>query len=651
MSVARPYTEPHHGSRDLELFSISLTGYRRFKRLTTLRTNGKLIAILGPNEAGKSTLLKAIHHLGNPQPITAAETSRGIDAADVRIEGRFLLSEEDLKKACLRGPRWMIVQKRASGKRFYDFVPAPPSKNIAFRNEICGYALSLINNPEAAERIEESGAVEFEEIERALEGVGKCESEALPKELSATVKRITEQLESIEVLPITLVAEQLNNLLAREAEPTPLRIAIDALYQEVPEFMFFNESERDLAGSYQVEDLKSEVPDALANLSKVAGLDFAEVFQAIENEDRPKLSTIERRANVHLEAEFSKNWNQSSVRVNFRIDFEALDVQIIDEQQEFTSLGERSDGLRQFIALQAFAMNRRARCPILLIDEAEHRLHYDAQADLVQMLAKQSVAPKVIYTTHSAGCLPEDLGNGVRLARPLGPKSTESEIKNKFWDIDRGAGLSPLLFGMGASTLAFFPTRRAALVEGPVDMILYPTMFREALDIEAVDFQFVPGLSKREQMLAPLLARKHAGLAYLVDGDVGGSEIRDHLIRRGIPSSRIVVIKNGNGSALELEDFLDPPLLIEAANNLLGRFHAGSPQLTEACLVDPNRASALEASYLQASGVKLPKVELAYEILDILDESPGRRILDGRRIRGFRAIANLVRDTIELAET
>jgi predicted ATP-dependent endonuclease of OLD family len=52
--------------------------------------------------------------------------------------------------------------------------------------------------------------------------------------------------------------------------------------------------------------------------------------------------------------------------------------------------------------------------PILLLDEIETHLHYDAQADLAQMLAKQEIVAKVIYTTHSMGCLPEDLGTGVR---------------------------------------------------------------------------------------------------------------------------------------------------------------------------------------------------------------------------------------------
>ena len=117
--------------------------------------------------------------------------------------------------------------------------------------------------------------------------------------------------------------------------------------------------------------------------------------------------------------------------MSFSVRDRNLNIVIENEPTEFTNLAERSDGFRQFVALQSFTMKERAEKPILLIDEAETHLHYDAQAALVQMLQKQQVASKVIYSTHSAGCLPEDLGNGVRLVAKTGPSS--SKIINRFW--------------------------------------------------------------------------------------------------------------------------------------------------------------------------------------------------------------------------
>ena len=69
-----------------------------------------------------------------------------------------------------------------------------------------------------------------------------------------------------------------------------------------------------------------------------------------------------------------------------------------------STLEERSDGLRWFAALVAFANALEAR-PIITVDEIETHLHYDAQADLIDVLAAQEFASKVIYTTHSFECL------------------------------------------------------------------------------------------------------------------------------------------------------------------------------------------------------------------------------------------------------
>ena len=118
--------------------------------------------------------------------------------------------------------------------------------------------------------------------------------------------------------------------------------------------------------------------------------------------------------------------------------------------------------------------------PILLIDEADIHLHYDAQADLIQMLSHQQQAAQVIYTTHSAGCLPKDLGTGVRLVEP-NKDQERSGVENWPWQKDQGFG--PLLLGMGASTLAFVPTRAALIGEGGSEIVLLPTLIREAVGL------------------------------------------------------------------------------------------------------------------------------------------------------------------------
>jgi predicted ATP-dependent endonuclease of OLD family len=260
------------------------------------------------------------------------------------------------------------------------------------------------------------------------------------------------------------------------------------------------------------------------------------------------------------------------------------------------------------------------------------------------MLAKQQVSPKIIYTTHSAGCLPEDLGNGVRLVKVQEGDLSSSQVVNKFW-AEPGGGFQPLLIGMGASTLAFFPTRRAVLVEGPADMLLYPALFREISEKEYLGFQFVPGLSTTGQVLAPLIPGNDHHIVYLADGDEGGLEIAEKLQRAGVDKTRIVHVRNPAGTALEIEDYIDSRVLLRAANRLLALFHPLAVPIQVSELANGRRMAALKAAYSARSGVPVPKVELAYELLRLKDEQPTLMLHDSRR---RKALANILARLIEL---
>jgi len=318
-------------------------------------------------------------------------------------------------------------------------------------------------------------------------------------------------------------------------------------------------------------------------------------------------------------------------------------VQVYNNDRTRTDFAQRSDGLRQFVALRCFTASRETDNFILLIDEVEQHLHYDAQADLVQMLAGQTVASKVIYTTHSLGCLPEDLGNGVRLIIPTAPDSDWSKIENKFWLVrdKEEAAFSPILMGMGASTMAFFPTRAAILVEGPSDSILLPTMFREALGESSIGVQFVHGLSENGHLSLPLLNSTGTRVCYLLDNDGGGRKLAGQLIERKVDLERVFHLPNSKGDA-ELEDFLDPALLAEAASSL-ARQHLEIEQLVSAANLPKFGKWDFIVQACEKAGVKaLKKVPVAYEILELLDTTPSRQVVDQRHFASFKSIAEKI---------
>ena len=80
----------------MKLIWVEINGYRRFEKKAKMNLDGKLIAIVGPNEAGKSSFLKALEHLNSSDAFTATgaaqELTRGanIPPEQIIVKAGFL---------------------------------------------------------------------------------------------------------------------------------------------------------------------------------------------------------------------------------------------------------------------------------------------------------------------------------------------------------------------------------------------------------------------------------------------------------------------------------------------------------------------------------------------------------------------------------
>lgn len=305
------------------------------------------------------------------------------------------------------------------------------------------------------------------------------------------------------------------------------------------------------------------------------------------------------------------------------------------QARDLIGFDEHSDGLKSFVALRAFVSQKAEReevKPIVLIDEAELHLHYDAQADLIGVFEGQEEAAQIIYTTHSAGCLPRDL-SGVRAIVPEieetdgGPKQKDhSEAINRFWT--RGAGFSPLLMAMGAGAFAFAATRFALITEGMSDALLLPTLIREATGEGCLAFQPVPNFAQAtgdEIKQFDLIAGR---IAFLADGDEGGRRHVAKLIRHGMDPEQIVYVGNAEDSELSIEDLLVKSVYLRAVNEQLAAWE-GIEYPAES-LPEKGRSKAVEdwcSTQVGMDGepVELSKVDVAQRVLD--QRSPGTKLL------------------------
>ncbi|NMM22397.1 MAG: AAA family ATPase [Phycicoccus sp.] len=567
-----------------------------FGRLADGKVNldSKVIAVVGPNEAGKTTLLRALAYVDNQATLRPHERSRNMNVSDdatvVRVQ--YLLDERDQKHVAEFGmeepPTSLWLSRTAAGTSgIIKTVEPAPRKALAPLDEPIkhlrvaatkksfkqlDYASPEPNVGGDEPAVDESRVLLREQVE------GSVTAFLSDVELDGSHAAVSRHADALRSSRDALAAyrladgmrEAMDGVLAWFDREDPTAAVADALWRRSPNILLFNEEDRTVSSTYTLSDeLAARPPASLHNLLGMAGLELGALWATFTTGDEGERETLIDAANRTLATKFAVAWKQSHITVVLKTEHTVLSIWIKQDGKRITQFDERSAGLKMFVALVAFlAVREQTVPPILLIDEAETHLHIDAQADLVNTFMTQHQAAKIIYTTHSPACLPPDLGSNIRAVVPDPNHEYRSLIKGSFWN--GAAGFSPLMLAMGAAAAAFSTVRFAVLGEGASEMLVLPTLIKRAINVPDLEYQVAPGLSEVRPEMYPELDLAGARVAYLVDGDQGGQNRRKALIEGGVPEERIVTL-----GALTLENLVDPGAYLQVVAVLLDECNPG----------------------------------------------------------------------------
>jgi len=609
----------------MRLAKLDIHGYRKLVD-TECRFSGKLTAIVGPNEAGKSSLLEALVSVQNSEeiPFSAHPYGRNVQPETAALVAWYRLAPDDIQALGDLDtddvPTYYVVEKKYDGSRIHRTEPDIKRRTTPRQTAIS--AVGRYATTAAAKALVRG--VEGGEAGDALDDVSKLLAE---RELDSPLA--DDEWGTVDFLISELADEgtSARGRQAREAlvgwrehmrQNSPSTIALEILDKREPVFAIFDDDERNLRSTYTLQDVAQDPPAALRNMAALADLDLLALRDSFEVNDPGAVTTATENADEKLQGRLNDAWKQSNIVVRMPLDGGIIQVLVRTDAPRYSLVAEHSDGLRTFVALTAFAHSlKRADVPlVLLIDEAEQHLHYDAQADLVRMLERQSVASQVIYTTHSAGCLPSDLGTGVRGVAPVEGEG-RSNVTNSLWHL--GPGFSPLLMALGAGAAAFAPSRFAVLGEGATEMLVLPSMIREAVGVERLDFQIAAGLAEVGNSDLQDLELEAPRVAYVVDGDEGGDEHAARLRNSGVDLSRIAQL-GGEGSGHCIENLLKEDVHLEAINEVLAQLGNTERMTKEDLKAAPTREDSIKA-WCQAVGSPVPgKPAVAVALVELADE-------------------------------
>lgn len=548
---------------------------------------GKNTCLVGKNEAGKSSIIEALHRL-NPAKIATfnqledyprwllkQHELKGELNNAVPITATFAATPEQIKE----------LEDRFGKGAVKDWSLTAHRKYKGEMTAAIEFDFSKFYKPFAAKHL---GTIK--------DKLGKVEKAA---ELVAALDKLAaEQTEAKEPTPDAQAAKQAKGEMEKVlgGEKNVGDAARKAMVAMLPKTFYFAQY-ANLGGRYNLAEILQIMNQPRTGDADKAAKETAADFVKLARIDPGNVQSWDfEKWNAELEAVsgmltdiVQKSWKQNKF-LKLRVTVEPqpgnnnqperfLQFRVEDTRHNFTSrLDKRSTGFQWFVSfLASFLEFQTDKNLILLLDEPGLSLHARAQNDLLDAIDNKIAEERqVIYTTHSPFMVRPNLLAAVRIVEDNGPPNGAS-VTNDAGVVSDPDTLFPLQAALGYDIAQnLFIGTRNILVEGVSDYIYISvisthlrTLKRAAIPLNS---RILPGGGATNIPTFIALLGGKMDIVVLLDGKAARQKIDNAIVEGRLKDSSVLSVERFcTVKGADIEDLFEPDEYLAIHNAALGK--------------------------------------------------------------------------------
>ena len=631
----------------MELISFCVTMYKGILDSGSVEVN-PLTVLVGKNESGKTTLLKALHKLNphTPDPyVMAKEWPRGRrreqTEEQVVCRAKFRLSDQEKSE----------LTQIADNAAFPDTVEV--SRNYAGDLKI-GFEEDIFLNKRHPDDIDNAFNILPQLQDEFGDPFKKCVEECIKEaRLLAGEERFAELIELAQkhdpllqqaVSPSeppqqienNFISQYITNLgqLIQALEPLP---SIQSKVHEyvrnhLPTFIYMDDY-RAFRGTAQLNEIKShqdsnrltEGDKTFLTILRLSGLDLNNLVQLGQGdaETRKQRKFDLADGGATLTALISERLRQRSYEVEYDVDDQYFFTFVKDDYDpSLIELEERSKGFQWFFSFDLMFMHESdgtfEGC-VILLDEPGLHLHPEAQKDLLRRLEHYAEGNTLLYTTHLPFMI--DLNHPDRI-RVLKEKDNSIVVTTDLVESPPEAKfVLQAALGMDASQ-SLLVADHNLVVEGVHDYYILAGLsnWLKRIGEEGLpeDVRITPGTSASEAVhVATFMIGQHLNVVTLFDSDDEGRRAKDKLVKKWLTQyteshTEAILLGDAIGASgdFELEDLFSHDFIIDIVKEVYSKQLANA-EVDEIVLQGEGMLWKRIEGFMKEKGIKINKGTLA----------------------------------------